>query len=136
MVEFSGGCMCGAVRYEASGDPVRMVNCHCDTCRKITGSAFATNIFMKAEDVTVTQGETTVFEHGADSGNRLNKEFCPTCGSQIFSYRLDGPPLRGIKVGSIDDAGFVQPTANLYATRALHFTHISDDLINYDEMPT
>ena len=72
MVDFSGGCFCGAVRYTASGDPVRMVNCHCDTCRKITGSAFATNIFMNADDVTVTQGETTVFEHGADSRNRLN----------------------------------------------------------------
>lgn len=135
MVEFSGGCMCGAVRYQVSGDIVRMVNCHCDDCRKITGSAFATNLFFGTDDVEVTKGETRSFEHLSDAGNRKIKEFCGICGSQLFSSTI-GRPLTSVKVGSIDDASFVKPSANLYCKRALGFSHLADDTKNFDEMPT
>ena len=135
MTKFSGGCLCGDIRYEVSGDPVRMVNCHCDDCRKATGAAFATNVFVKAEDLKVTQGKTRSFEHTADSGKERIKEFCPKCGSQLFSYTI-GRPVQSIKVGTIDDASFVKPTANLYWSRALPCSQLSDDLINHDEMQT
>ena len=135
MVQFSGGCMCGAIRYAVSGEIVRMVNCHCDDCRKNTGAAFATNLFFDEKDVKVTAGETRSFEHTSDAGNRKIKEFCPTCGSQLFSSTI-GRPLKSIKVGSIDDASFVKPTANLYCKRALPFSHIAEETKNFDEMPT
>jgi hypothetical protein len=135
MIKFSGGCMCGAVRYEVSGDLVRMVNCHCDDCRKNTGASFATNVFFNTENVQVTEGKTRSFEHISDAGNRKIKEFCPTCGSQLFSSTI-GRPLTSVKVGSIDDASFVKPTANLYCKRALSYSHLSDDLKNFEQMPT
>ena len=135
MTEFSGGCLCGDIRYEVAGDLVRIVNCHCDDCRKVTGAAFATNIFVKFDDLNVTQGETAKFEHTANSGNQRIKEFCPRCGSQLFSYSV-GRDITSVKAGSIDDAGFVVPTANLFCSRALGFSHIDENLKNYDEMPT
>jgi len=135
MTKFSGGCLCGAIRYEVSGDIVRMVNCHCDDCRRNTGASFATNIFFNSEDVQVTKGEPRSFEHVSDAGNRKIKEFCPTCGSQLFSSTI-GRPLTSVKVGSIEDANFVKPTANLYCKRALSYSHLSDDLKNFQEMPT
>lgn len=135
MTDFSGGCLCGDIRYEVSGDIVRMVNCHCDDCRRVTGAAFATNIFVNSDDVKMIKGKTSIFEHTANSGNKRIKEFCPRCGSQLFSYTV-GRALNSIKVGSIDDAGFVEPGINLFCSRALNFSHISDELKNFDEMPT
>jgi hypothetical protein len=134
VTKFSGGCLCGQVRYEVTGDPVRVVNCHCDDCRRVTGAAFATNVFVNADELKITQGEPRAFEHVSDSGKKRNKEFCPNCGSQLFSYTI-GSPLKSLKVGSVDDARFLKPTANLYWSRVLPCAHLSDDLINHDEMP-
>ena len=86
MVQFMGGCLCGTIRYEVNAEPQRIHNCHCDTCRKVTGSAFATNIFVAEDDIVITQGEPKSFSHTADSGNTVVKEFCANCGSQLFGH--------------------------------------------------
>ena len=135
MVQFTGGCLCGKIRYKVSAKPQYIDNCHCDTCRKATGSAFATNIFVSKDDLVVTQGEPKSFSHNADSGNTVTKEFCANCGSQLFGYGTKRPDAKNIKVGSIDDANFVQPIANLYMKRALPFTQIDPSLDGFDEMP-
>ena len=135
MVKFTGGCLCGTIRYAVNAEPQRIHNCHCDTCRKVTGSAFATNIFVAENDIVITQGKPNSFSHIADSGNTVVKEFCSNCGSQLFGHGAGRPGVKNIKVGSIDDASFVQPIANLYVKRALPFTLIDSSLEGFDEMP-
>jgi hypothetical protein len=135
MVQFMGGCLCGTIRYEVNAEPQRIHNCHCDTCRKVTGSAFATNIFLAKDDIVITQGKPKSFSHIADSGNTVVKEFCANCGSQLFGQGTGRPGVKNIKVGSIDDASFVQPIANLYVKRALPFIQIDPSLDCFDEMP-
>ena len=126
MSGFTGGCLCGAIRYETKSDAVRMVNCHCDDCRRVTGASFATNVFVKADDLKVTQGTPGIFKHLAESGNRRVKEFCRDCGSQLFSYGDGRPGLKSVKVGTIDDASFVKPTANLYASSIAIVTTVDE----------
>jgi hypothetical protein len=135
MSGFTGGCFCGAVRYEVTGDPVMVRNCHCDDCRKVTGASFATNVFVKREDLTLLQGELTTFEHVADSGNARAQEFCAKCGTSVFSLGARTPGMKAIRIGTIDDASGLEPIANVYTARALSFTHIDDTLENSDEMP-
>jgi hypothetical protein len=127
MVEFTGGCLCGAIRYQVSGDLVRMAMCHCDDCRRATGSSFATNVFVKEEDLEILQGSPKAFEHPADSGNTMTKEFCGDCGSQLFGHNSTGTGVKALKVGCIDDASFVAPQAEVYISSALPFTnHLSE----------
>ena len=135
MVQFSGGCLCGTIRYEVNSEPQRIANCHCDNCRKATGSAFATNIFVAEDDIVITQGEPKSFSHTADSGNTMIKEFCAKCGSQLFGHSNGRPGMKNIKVGSIDDASFVRPEVNLFLKRALPFTQIDHSLDGFDGMP-
>ena len=135
MTEFAGGCLCGAVRYSVNGEPVRIAQCHCDDCRRATGSSFATNVFVKKENLTVLQGTTKSYEHTADSGNTMTKEFCPECGSQLFGWSSRGPELRSIKVGSIDDAGFVAPQIEVFVSRALPFTRHPETTKKFERMP-
>ena len=135
MVQFTGGCLCRTIRHEVNAEPQRIHNCHCDNCRKATGSAFATNIFVAEDAVMVTQGAPKTFSHTADTGNTMIKEFCANCGSQLFGHGTGRPGVKNIKVGSIDDARFVQPIANLYVKRALPFTQIDRSLDCFDGMP-
>jgi hypothetical protein len=135
MTKITGGCLCGAIRYEIDGEPFRIANCHCDDCRKATGSAYATNLFFKEEQIKILQGTPKKFEHLADSHNTMIKEFCSDCGSQVFGSGANRPGVKNIKVGSIDDARFVKPQVNLYTAHALSCSYIDDEIDNFQGMP-
>ena len=135
MTKITGGCLCGAIRYEIDGEPFRIANCHCDDCRKATGSAYATNLFFKEEQIKILQGTPKKFEHLADSHNTMIKEFCSDCGSQVFGSGAIRPGVKNIKVGSIDDARFVKPQVNLYTAHALSCSYIDDKIDNFQGMP-
>ena len=133
MVKFTGSCLCGAIRYEVKSEPIRVAHCHCDDCRRATGSSFATNVFVKAEDLVVLQGSPGSFQHLSGSGATMTKEFCGDCGSQLFSFGSRGQGVKGVKVGSIDDASFVRPQIEVFVSRALPFTRLSDDTEQFEE---
>lgn len=104
-----GGCVCGAVRYAASGDPRRVTVCHCTWCQRRTGSAFAVEALFSSEQVRVL-GETRRFRSISDeSGRWLDLEFCGQCGGNIgFTFeRLPGH--RMIDCGTFDDPGWLTP---------------------------
>ncbi len=132
MAGFTGGCLCGGIRYEVKGDPVRTANCHCDDCRRATGASFTTNVFVRSEDLVVLKGTPKKFEHKADSGNVMTKEFCPDCGSQLFGYGSGSPGLQHVKVGTIDDASNIRPAMNVFTSKKLPFTILSDETENFE----
>ena len=132
MTGFSGGCLCGAIRYEVTGEPVRTAICHCNNCRRTTGSAFATNIFVHDGDLKIVKGAPKRFQHTTDSGATMTKEFCGDCGSPLFGYSSRGGGLKNVKVGSIDDARFVKPQIEVYTIRKLPYVHLLDETEHYE----
>src|SRR5258707_13767382 len=78
----SGGCSCGAVRYEASADPVVMLNCHCRDCQRASGAGFAA-VVVVAKSALRIEGELRYHETVGESGNVVERGFCPTCGSRV-----------------------------------------------------
>ncbi|WP_422019452.1 GFA family protein [Roseibium sp.] len=135
MPEFKGGCLCGAIRYEVAAKPVNMWNCHCTDCQKSSGASYATNVFVKVADLTITKGEPDRFQHQADSGNTMTKEYCSNCGSQLFNGNSGRPAIKVIRAGTIDDPSFVVPRANIYASRALPAAIEGTEIPTFDEMP-
>ncbi len=133
MAGFTGGCLCGAIRYEVKSDPVRVANCHCDDCRKTTGASFATNVFVNEDDLVILQGSPRSFQHPSDSGSTMTKEFCADCGSQLFGSGTRSTGVKNVKVGSIDDASFVQPSINVFVSKALPFTVLADDTEKFEK---
>ena len=81
---FTGGCLCGRVRYECSADPLFMGNCHCRDCQKASGGAYEPDIGLPAAALKIT-GAVKYYDGKADSGNTLSRGFCPECGASEFS---------------------------------------------------
>jgi len=133
MTGFKGGCLCGAIRYEVKSDPVRVANCHCDDCRRATGASFTTNVFVKEDDLVIVKGTPRSFQHTADSGATMTKEFCGDCGSQLFGSGTGSPGVKHVKVGTIDDVGNIRPEIEVFTSKALPFTKLSDETEHFEK---
>jgi len=97
----AGGCLCGAVRYECSGEPVFSLLCHCRDCQRQSGSAYAAAVRVPAAS-WVTRGEPKLYVKTSDSGNQVTRAFCPECGCMLFLQVSARPDLVGIRVGTLD----------------------------------
>ena len=64
-----GSCLCGEITFEVTGQPVRQGNCHCSTCKKATGAAYATIVFFKEDQISQLSGETKCYEYMSDKSN-------------------------------------------------------------------
>jgi hypothetical protein len=104
MDRFTGGCLCGKVRFVASGRPYRVGNCHCLDCRKHHGALFATFAIFPEDAVTI-EGET---------GCYAGRHFCPQCGSSVFSRSVDEIE---VYLGSLDAPNQLMPTYELWTIR-------------------
>ncbi len=134
-LNISGRCLCGSVSFECSAEPMFQGCCHCDDCRRSGGSLYASFVFVPAETLLVT-GQTSSYQHQSDRGTTMTKEFCPTCGSQMFSSGSHSPDRRGIRVGVIDDASWFKPDAYVYASKKLPHTPIDSEITAYEKMRT
>ncbi len=132
MIEFVGGCLCDVIRYEVRGEPVRILNCHCDDCRRTTGSSFGTYVFINESDLTILQGTPKSFEHPNDSGVTMTKQFCGICGTQLFAKGSRAGGIIHVKVGTIDDASFVRPAMDIFVSKKLPFVRLSDETEHFD----
>lgn len=98
----TGGCQCGAVRYEVRGTPLALYVCHCTECRRQSASAFGISVIVRAADLVLTAGETRVWTRSTDSGARLVCHFCPVCGSRLWHMGSRHPGRVSLKGGSLD----------------------------------
>src|SRR2546421_4952895 len=99
-----GSCLCGAVRYQTEGRPLRTSACHCSSCQRRTGSAFGLGAYFKAEQVRIVRGELRTYEHHSDeSGRWLRFQFCPKCGTQVTWTSEGLAGMRAVGLGTFDD---------------------------------
>ncbi|MFM5954380.1 MAG: GFA family protein [Novosphingobium sp.] len=110
----TGGCLCGAIRYEIAGEAAMQLVCHCSHCQRQAGSAFSTIIGVPEAAVTVTQGAPTSYIDHGESGKAVERQFCGTCGSPLFSKVEVSPGMIWVKTGSLDDSSWFQPSAHIW----------------------
>lgn len=78
-----GSCLCGAVRYEAAGEPLRFLHCHCSRCRKATGTGHASNLFLQPGALRWLSGEENIHSFKVPDAQRFTNSFCQACGSRL-----------------------------------------------------
>lgn len=132
---FSGGCLCGAIRYESSAEPVFSINCHCRDCQRTTGTAYAPVLAVPKDAVEITQGEPTYYTVTADSGETVSRGFCPECGAGIFSKLSANPDMMGLKAASLDDPSWFKPAMDIYTDSAQPWDVKNPELPKVPKMP-
>jgi len=115
---FSGGCACGAVRYDCSAAPIAMVNCHCRDCQKAGGGAYSPTVVVRTEAVHVTLGEPAYHHVTADSGHIARRAFCSGCGAPLYASTSARPDVLGIRAGSLDDPRWFRAAADVWTESA------------------
>ncbi|NOQ15117.1 MAG: Gfa-like protein [Methyloprofundus sp.] len=130
----TGGCLCGKVQYTISAAPRVMSQCHCDDCRKSTGTGHASNAFFKQEDVHI-KGETSHYASLAESGATITRYFCPICGSLLFGTLSGIKNVIAVAVGSVDDSSWFKPSVIVYSKRKPHWDFMDESIPAFAEMP-
>lgn len=129
----TGGCQCGAVRYEAEGAPFYHGLCHCNDCRKSSGAPAVSWIAFPSDKVRVTQGELREYassEHG-------RRQFCPTCGTGILYF--NGAVLQGIadiQSATLDNTADMAPEVHVQTAERLPWMAHLGDMPEFERYPS
>ena len=131
---FTGGCACGAVRYESSMEPLMAGTCHCRDCQRASGGFGAPMLFVPKAALKVT-GEVKYHEVTADSGSAVRRGFCPSCGSPLFGKPDVMPDAVGIRAGSLDDPSWFQPSMDVFTASAQPWDHMDPHVPKFAKGP-
>ena len=131
----TGGCYCGALRYEAGGDPMFKGQCHCRECQYFSGGQSNVVMAMPESAFSYTKGSPKQFRR-ADLSDPVTREFCADCGTQILakSPRLPGALI--VKVGTLDDPSvFEGPQMAIWLVDKQSFHHVPEGLPAFERTP-
>lgn len=130
----TGGCACGATRYELRERPLFTHCCHCTWCQRETGSAFVLNALIEARHVVLTEGTTAATDTPSASGKGQVIHRCPNCRVALWSrYAGLGPRFVFLRVGTLDDSAAVPPDIHIYASTKLPWVTLDDGKPVMDE---
>ena len=101
-IPFTGGCACGAIRYECTVEPIMMLKCHCRDCQHVTGDGFAAAVVMPAGSFRITRGQLRYHFTESIAQGKNKRGFCGDCGSRITGAESaeEDSPYVGVLAGS------------------------------------
>lgn len=110
-----GGCACGTVRFRLTDDPIVVHCCHCRSCQRESGSAFALNAVIEADNVELVSGAPERIDTPSDSGKGQAVSRCPVCKVALWShYAGVGAKADFIRVGALDDPDAFPPNVHIF----------------------
>ena len=131
-----GGCLCGAVRYRVTEEPYLAGICHCNQCKKRTGSALAVAGYFDESAVQIKGGALKTYEFRSDESNRwVKSEFCSTCGTNVSWTAEFFPGSRGIHVGTFDDPNWIKPAAQYFTRSSMNWMVLPADVAAFETLP-
>ena len=134
MPKIAGGCLCGKVRYTSTSDPVFAGVCHCRNCQKQSGTAFSVVVAVPADQFSV-QGTMKTYHDTGDSGQQVERHFCPDCGSPILTEVAVMPGVAIIKAGTLDDPSWLKPAMQIYCDSAQPWVDLAGEMQRFPKMP-
>ena len=132
---YTGGCLCGAVQYEAEGEPLYAGHCYCGDCRKASGSGFVPFMGFASSAVRFS-GRTRQFRSKALRGGDAVRNSCPICGSLVFGGEVGRSESHTIYAGSLDDPSWFQPKIAIFVRDRPDWAMMPPNLTIFETIPT
>lgn len=131
---FSGGCACGAIRYDIAAESVAMLDCQCRHCQQESGTGHASHlVFPRA--AAELRGNATQWSIEGEQGSVKTRAFCPTCGSPVSMTTSAAPDVIVIRAASLDEPQRYSPQAVLWTKSAQPWDRIDPTLPTFEKMP-
>jgi hypothetical protein len=130
-----GQCLCGTIRFTINAEPIGARMCWCRDCQRIASGSPTVNVLFP-EDAVHYEGPLSKFRMTADSGNTVERGFCPTCGAQMYSRTVEpaGLPMR-VRAGTLDNPDLMAPSAIIWAASAPAWAKLDPDLPHHPAGP-
>lgn len=125
----TGGCFCGAIRYEAAGTPFHETICHCSICRRTIGAPFVAWFSVPRSGLRLMRGEPARFRSSA----KATRSFCPRCGTQLTFEHDEFPDEVDVTTCSLDNPETLPPKDHTYARSRLGWVRLVDQLPEFPE---
>ena len=130
-----GGCLCASVRYEARPKPSTAYYCHCRDCQIGSGSAFHVAVLADQSSFRLLSGEIATYSKVADSGNKIDRVFCPKCGTPVYWTGEGFPDLVVLTISSLDDADVISPSRELWTDSSVSWCRIQEGIESSPRRP-
>lgn len=132
---FSGGCACGALRYDISGEPAAMLHCQCRQCQRDSGTGHQSHVTFVGAQVT-SSGDISHWQSTGDGGTVKRRGFCPTCGSPVFLTFPAMPEVLIVTPASLGDPGAFEPVAVTWTSAGYDWDHLDPAISKFEQMPS
>jgi hypothetical protein len=132
--KFTGGCRCGAVRYEAEGEPIYAGYCFCEDCRRSSGSGFAPFMGFAAAAVRF-EGATDRSVATSIRGSDAVRNFCPACHSLVFGGIVGEDDQHTIYAGTLDDPSLFKPQMAIFGRDRPAWALLPPGVTVFETMP-
>ncbi|WP_448095747.1 GFA family protein [Luteibacter yeojuensis] len=135
----TGRCACGAITFEFDTDPGFVADCYCLDCQRASGGTMATFMGVPVDDFVLLSGAPKAYHYIANSGLPLERNFCPNCGSRVFTSNLGAfPGMVFVMLGSLDRPDRVKPMLEMFTRRRQPWQHEQTKEMNlpqFTDMP-
>lgn len=130
--ELTGGCLCGAIRYQTTAKPFAAEYCHCRMCQKSAGAPVLSWMDFRTNQLTWTSGKPTEYA----SSEHVQRGFCNQCGTTLTFRDERHTEMITVSIASLDDPNLVEPTYHIYVESQVHWMHIKDGYLRYAQGKT
>jgi hypothetical protein len=131
----TGGCACGAIRYETTAEPVVMFHCHCRDCQRASGGPFTSFVIVPAEAFRLLQGSVRFHDSPSHRGGKTHRGFCADCGSPILAKTDANPDIVAIRTASLDDASWFNQQMDVWTSDAHPWDQMNPALPKFEKYP-
>ena len=131
---YTGKCLCGEVSYVAIGPPIMVAQCHCEACRRLSGTGHTVGAMFPSDAVTLT-GKLSKFSYSSDKGSKVTKAFCANCGSPIHGENTGMPGHLTLTLGTMDDANGLDIAVVIFQRDKPHWDQLGPQVVSFATQP-
>ena len=130
---YPGGCLCGAIRYRLTAEPITLYACHCTDCQRHSGSAFNLSMLVPRPALEITRGKPARFSVPLPGERSWNGVYCDACAARLWTEPVKFPQISTLRPGTLDDTSWLRPVGHIWTRSRQPWIQIPNDMLSYEQ---